>query len=77
MPASAKRPSPARRTMNPRSINMKKILFSSLLSLAIIVVASLLLFPMLKMALHLNFSQEYRQVDVADGIRCIGRSKYF
>ena len=54
---------------NPNKNNMKKILSVSLLSLTIIVVAGLLLFPMLKMALRLDFSQEYRQVDVAGEIR--------
>lgn len=54
---------------NENKNNMKKILISSLLSLAIIVVAGLLLFPMLKMALHLDFSQEYRKVERVDKIR--------
>ena len=54
--------------MNSKPIK-KEILLISLLSLVVIVVASLLLFPMVKMALHLDFSQEYRKVEGADRIR--------
>ena len=54
--------------MNKKLIK-KKILVISLLSIAIILVAGLLLFPMIKMALRLDFSQEYRKVEGMDRIR--------
>ena len=54
---------------NSNNFNMNKILFSILLSLAIIVMAGLLIFPVAKRTLHLDFSQEYRKVEGADKIR--------
>lgn len=50
-------------------MDIRKILRIGLPSLVAIGVAGLLLFPMLKMALHLDFSQEYRKVEGADRIR--------
>lgn len=50
-------------------MDIRKMLRIGLPSLAVIGVAGLLLFPMAKMALHLDFSQEYRQVEGADRIR--------
>lgn len=47
---------------------VKKIIGISLLALLMIAVTRLLLFPILKLALHLDFSQEYRRVE-ADKIR--------
>lgn len=49
--------------------NIKKITIISLLPLLSIVVVGLLLFPMIKIALHLDFSQEYRKIEGADRIR--------
>ncbi|MBD5508348.1 MAG: hypothetical protein HDR05_09965 [Lachnospiraceae bacterium] len=50
-------------------MDIRKILRIGLPSLAVIGVAGLLLFPMVKMALHLDFSQEYRKIEGADRIR--------
>ena len=50
-------------------MDIRKILRIGLPSLVAIGVAGLLLFPMLKMALHLDFSQEYHKVEGADKIR--------
>ena len=54
---------------NSNNRKRKRILFLSLLALAVFVAVGLLLFPMLKMTLHLDFSQEYRNVEGADQIR--------
>lgn len=50
-------------------MDIRRILRIGLPSLVVTGVVGLLLFPMLKMALHLDFSQEYRQVENVEGIR--------
>ena len=50
-------------------MDIRKIVRIGLPSLFVTGVVGLLLFPVAKMALHLDFSQEYRQVDMADRIR--------
>lgn len=45
------------------------IMLVGLSSLLVIMMASLILVPFLRMALHLDFSQEYRKVQTADQIR--------
>lgn len=50
-------------------IAIRKILRAGLPSLIVIGVVGLLLFPIFKTGLHLDFSQEYRKVDAVDKIR--------
>lgn len=48
---------------------IRKILRVGLPSLVVIGVVGLFFFPIIKIGLHLDFSQEYRKVDVVDKIR--------
>lgn len=56
------------RTDNKKHI-IKKIIMIGMPSLLLAVMAGFILVPGLKMALHLDFSQEYRKVQGADSIR--------